>query len=463
MDKVNLVCHATVVTMDAERRILSDGAIAWSGERILDVGKSAELMARYPQAERIDATGCIATPGFVDAHNHPAHFLTKGLFDDIEPVRRWRTRLYPFECAVSEEETYWGALGTFAEMLIHGTTCVADPGNYHPQAVARAAERIGIRIVLTGAISDTYDPMRPISGDFRPTPEEAAAYNERLFLDWNGAAAGRIRVAFGLWTANSVSDELCVRIRDHAERHGAVIHGHLVSRPADNEAVLAKWGCRAVVRYHRLGLIRKNFVAAHMGAIDEAEVDLFAKHGASVVHCPSASMLGAFGCISHGKFPELDAAGVNLALGSDAAAISRFLDMPRLMYLAACAHKDARMDAEVMGAHRAMVMGTVGGARAFDLDEEIGSLEAGKRADFCLLRAQGIEWQPRPALNPVANLVYSSGGYRTSLVVVDGRTLVSEGRLLSMNEHEIVERAAVASRSAAERAGIPEVTVWPVV
>lgn len=458
-----LVHGGLVVTMRPDRAIIDDGAVAIRDGVIRAVGKSAELMARHPDATRIDARGGLVTPGFVDAHNHSAHFLTKGLLDDVETSRRWRERLYPFEAQVSEDETYWGALGTYAEMLLHGTTCTADPGCRHPAAVVRAVERIGIRGSIAAIVSDTNDPMRPLVEGARIDPKAAAADNERLFQSHHGSAGGRVQVAFGLWSGTTVSDELCLHVRDLAERHGAMMHGHLASKPWDNEVSLKHWGVRAVERYRRLGVLGPRFAGAHMGAIDDAEVDIVAASGAHVIHAPSASMLGAFGCIAHGKFPELAAAGANLALGSDAAAISRFLDMPRIMQLAACAHKDVRRDAEVMGAHRAMEMATRGGAAALGLGDAIGSIEVGKRADLVLIRTDGIEWHPRPAYNPVANLVYSSGGYRVDTVLVDGRIVVQGGRLTTIDEAELRERTRLCAASAAHRAGIEERAVWPIV
>jgi cytosine/adenosine deaminase-related metal-dependent hydrolase len=461
MTNICLISNVTLVSMNPRREIILDGAMAWADERIVAVGKATELLQRYPLAERIDGEGALLLPGFVDAHNHSAHFLSKGLLDDIATERRWKTRLYPFECALSEDEAYWGACGTFAEQLLHGTTCVGDPGSLHPAAVARAVEDSGIRAVLTGTITDTFDPLRPIA-DIDPSPAAMAAYNDRLHGELDGAASGRVRIAFGLWSGSTVSDELCTRVRELAERRQAIVHGHLATRESDNLVSLERHGRRAVDRYRELGLLGPNFTGAHAGAIDEADVEMLARAGANVIHCPSASMLGGFGCIAHGRFPELVAAGVNIALGSDAASISRFLDMPRLMYLAACAHKDARRDAEAMGAHVAMEMATLGGARALGLQDAIGSLEPGKQADFVLLRTDGIEWQPRPRLNPVANLVYSSGGHRVDTVAVAGRLVVRHGRLQSRDLDELLGRTAQASADIAARAGLSQASVWPV-
>jgi cytosine/adenosine deaminase-related metal-dependent hydrolase len=174
-------------------------------------------------------------------------------------------------------------------------------------------------------------------------------------------------------------------------------------------------------------------------------------------------MLGAFGCISHGKFPELVAAGANVAIGTDAAAISRFLDMVREMYLAACAHKDARADARVMGAHTAMEMATVNGAKALMWDDAIGSLEPGKCADLVLLDMDTLEWFPRPGLNPVANLVYSSGGHRVNSVMIDGNWVMQNRWLRTLDEDELKEMTQQAAREMLVQTGIPEAQRWPVV
>ena len=449
-----------VVTMDRERRIISDGGVLIKGNKIVLVGKSKDIAISHREAERLDFPDQMIIPGLIDAHNHPAHFLTKGLLDDVETGRRWATRLYPFENAVSEEETYWGALGTFTEMLKTGTTCVSDPGCLHPAAVVRAAQDSGIRACISAVVSDVYDPVRPWNG--RHTAVSATRKNEELHAEYDGAASGRIRIWLGLWSPTTTSDALVSRVVELAEKLSTGIHGHLASKPGDNEHCLKRYGLRAVPRYHALGALSGHLLAAHMGAIDDDDVALVQAAGVNVVHCASASMLGAFGCISHGKFPELIANGVTVVLGTDAASISRFLDMAREMYLAACAHKDVRMDAELIGAHKAMEMATIDGARALLLGNDIGSIEPGKKADLVTVRMDGFEWQPRPRFNPIANFVYSSGGHRVATVMIDGKILLREGELTSIDEKNVRSMAEQAARNSAERAGIATDLVWPI-
>jgi len=457
-----LIRGGTVVTMDPSRSIILDGAVAITGARIAEVGKSDALAARYGDAEVIDARGMLVIPGLIDGHNHPAHYLTKGLLDDIATPRRWATRLYPFDVSVDAEQSYWGSMGTFAEMIRSGTTCFADPGSYQPEATIKAALDIGLRGCVTRSTRDMSDPMRPTPDDLNVSAEAAVRKLDELYEKWNGAGDGRLRIWYVLRTSSNVSDELCYLVKRSADRRGVGIHVHLAVNPAETAEVQKKFGLRPVERFRRLGLMDANLYAVHMGAIDDAEVELVVNSGTKVCHCASASMFGAFGCIAHGKFVELADAGATLSLGTDAAAISRFLDLVREMYIVACAHKDVAINAEVMGAHKAFEMATIEGAKALLWDEEIGSLEAGKRADLVLVRTDGLEWYPRPQLNPVANLIYSSSGEATHSVMVNGKWLMRARQLLTVDEALLKREVMRNAAGAAQRAKIPEEQRWPV-
>ena len=458
-----LIRNGTVVTMDPERRIVANGAVCVRGSRIEAIGKSVDLDKAYPDVEMIDATGMLVIPGLIDGHNHPAHYLNKGLLDDMAVKQRWSTRLYPLEESMSDEEAYWGSLASFAEMIMSGTTCVADPGSFHTEATLKAATEIGIRAVVAPSVRDISDAIRPTHDQRNLTPDAIAAECEDLYGAWNGTADGRIRIWFGLRQAGNVSDELCGLIRDLAEKYNVGIHTHLAISAGENRMVEDRWGCRGIERFRRLELLRPNLYAAHMGAIEDDELEVVCDAGLKIAHCPSASMLGGFGCISHGRFPELIASGVTVSIGTDAGAISRFLDMVREMYLAACAHKDARADPEAMGAHKAFEMGTIDGARALMWDDEIGSLEPGKRADLAMVRTDSLEWQPRPDYNPVANLIYSASGASVDSVMIDGKFVMRGRRLLTVDERDLVFNVTKAATATRERAGVPEIRYWPVV
>lgn len=454
-----LIANGVVATMDRERRILRDAGIMVSDGRIVDVGPTAALVERYPSAEMVDATDMLVVPGLIDGHNHPTHYLSKGLLDDMEVKRRWSTRLYPFESSTICEEAYWGSLGSFAEMIRSGTTCIADPGSFHTAATLKAARKIGIRAAVAPSMRDIED-YAASSGANR-SAATIADEAEALWHEWNGAEDGRIRIWFGLRQPLSVSDELCRRVVDLAEKHDTGIHTHLAVSAAENASVEERWGARGVARFYRLGVLGPRLYAAHMGALTDDEIELVARVDSKVAHCPSASMLGGFGCISHGKVPELISAGVTVSLGTDAGAISRFLDMIRVMYLAACAHKDARLDPEIMGAHKAFEMATIDGAHALHWDDDIGSIEPGKCADVVLIRTDGLEWLPRKWHNPVANLVYSASGAAVDTVMVSGRFVMRNRVLTTIDEEELKANVVEMARAARERSEIPEEARWP--
>jgi 5-methylthioadenosine/S-adenosylhomocysteine deaminase len=457
-----MITGAAVITMDAERRILRDGAVAVRDGTIVAVGPRIELTAAHTASKTLGGRSSIVTPGLIDAHNHPTHYLSKGLADDVELSRRSYERIWPFEASLSEEEAYVGAVGTFVEMVRNGTTCFCDPGGYQPNAVARAARDVGIRGIVARETWDVLDPHAPAS--HRDEPEAAVEKAEEVVVAWHGACGDRIRAWFSLVRPSHVSDELCRRVKERADARGVGIHGHLVvSRTTDPNTRRVVGEGSAICRYDRLGLLAPNLALAHLGWVGPEEIALLASSDVKVVHCPSASMLGGFGVVAHGTFPEMVLAGLTVALGTDAGAISRFLDMVRVTYLAACAHKDARIDPEVMGAYWAFECATIGGARALLWETEIGSLESGKRADISVFDADEVEWHPNPAANPVANLVYSASGRSASSVVVDGRVLMEDRSMTSVDLAAVVAEADTVAGGVLSRIGHRPKPRWPVI
>lgn len=456
-----LIAGGVIATMDERRRLIRDGAIAIKDGRILALGKAADIEPRFAAAERIDAAGKLVLPGLIDGHNHPVHFLSKGMIDDMPFPARWQNRVWPYEAGLSAEETEVAATGTMIEMIRHGTTCFADPGTFRPEAVAAAAARVGIRAVVSRLTWDVHDPSAP--AEYSDTTESALAKGEDLIAHVAGSAGGRVRAWFSLVRGAHVTDALCRRVKARADALGVGIHAHLCTTPGEITAARERWGMAPVERYRRLGILGPNAYLVHMGWIEDGDVALLKDADASVVHCPSASMFGGFGCIAHGKFPELVAAGVRVVLGTDAAAVSRFLDMVRVMYLAACAHKDAKIDPTVIGAHKALEMATVDAARAllWDGPDGIGVLAPGKRADAIVLDTDGIEWQPNPLANPIGNLVYSSSGQTVRTVVIDGRVVLRDRRLTTLDETEYLGRARTLSDRLMARIGATIAPQWP--
>ncbi|MBL8661567.1 MAG: amidohydrolase family protein [Candidatus Odyssella sp.] len=454
-----VVAGGVVVTMDPSRRLIRDGAVAVAGNRIVAVGKRAEIESAHPGARVMGGPDKLVFPGLIDGHNHPIHFLSKGMIDDMRFPERWRNRVWPYEAGLSPEEARLAATGTFLEMIRRGTTCFADPGTFQPDAIAEAAAEIGIRGVVSRMTWDVHDPTAP--AQYNDDTASALGRGEATIAKWHGAAGGRIRASFSLVRSAHVTEALVRRVKARADALGVMIHAHLATTRGEMEAALRDWGITPVERYRRFGVLGPNAHLVHMGFVSDEDIATLKAYDASVCHCPSASMFGGFGCVSHGKFPEMVAADVRVVLGTDACAVSRFLDMVRIMYLAACAHKDAKTDPTVIGAHKAMEMATIDAARALLWDRDIGSIEAGKCADIVVADTSGMEWQPNPFANPVANLIYSSDGGCVETVLIDGRPVLENGRFVTIDAKEVSQRAGATSNAILARMGVGLRTAWP--
>jgi cytosine/adenosine deaminase-related metal-dependent hydrolase len=456
----DLIVHGgVVVTMDPTRRLIRDGAVAVVGRDIVAVGKCAEIERDYAAAKTIGGPDKLVFPGLIDCHNHPIHFLSKGMIDDMRFPERWRDRVWPYEAGLEAEEARVASVGTFLEMIRHGTTCFADPGTFQPEAVARAVEETGIRGVISRLTWDVHDPTAPPQYD--DDTERALRRGEELIAAHHGSLGDRLRVWFSLVRSSHVTDTLVRQVKARADALGVGIHAHLSTTRGELELALKTWGTTPVGRYRRLGALGRNAHLVHMGALTDDDLVALKEHDATVCHCPSASMFGGFGCVAHGKFPELVERKVRVVLGTDACAVSRFLDMVRVMYLAACAHKDVKADPTVIGAHKAMEMTTIDAAAALLWDREIGSLETGKRADIVVADTDAIEWQPNPLLNPVANLVYSAAGSCVRSVIVDGRVVMADRVIKTVDEPRFGREASALSTRVLGRMGIALAPAWP--
>jgi len=454
-----LVRGGVAITMNARRELLRDAAVIVDGGAIVAIGKAAELERQYRARKALGGPDKLIMPGLIDCHDHAVHFLSKGMIDDMRYPERWRDRVWPYEAGLSEEETRTACIGTFIEMIRHGTTCFSDPGSLHPAGVARAAAQVGIRGVVSHLTWDVHDPTAP--KQYRWNTGEALAQGEETVSSLNGTDGGRIRAGFSLVRGTHVTDELCRQVKEKADAMGVPIHAHCASTPGEFKAAMENWGYTPVERFRRAGVLGPSTQLVHMGYLTDGDVAVLKEHDVSVCHCPSASMFGGFGCIAHGRFPELVAAGVRVVLGTDAGAVSRFLDMVRVMYLAACAHKDAKADPTTIGAHRALEMATLNGARSLLWARDIGSLEAGKRADILVVDTDGIEWQPDPFTTPVANLVYSASGSSVRSVLIDGRLVMEDRRMTLIDERAYLEQARATSQKILGRIDARPRTPWP--
>jgi len=455
-----IIRNGYLVTMDPERRVFRDGAVAVDGRRIVDVGPTDAVLANHRAVHTIDATDMLVIPGLIDGHNHPFQFLSKGIGDDVDIMTWLYKRVYPYEAEIREDEAYVGALGNYAQMIKSGTTCFNDPGGHHADMLAQAAVDVGIRGVINRSTRDIADAEVPVPERLFETTDVALREAEALVTRWNGAADGRLRAWTSLRYIFNVSDELCRQIKALADRLGVGIHSHVAAIFGENEAIKERFGVRSLERYRELGLFGPNLYLVHMGYPNEQEVEWLKADDVKVAHCPSASMHGAYGVVQNKMMPRMVERGITVSLGTDSATAGRYLDMVRVMYLASCAHKDAYHDPLKIGAYKALEMATIYGARACLWDDEIGSLEVGKRADMVLVNMRALHWHPNP--DPISTFVYAGNGADVDTVIVDGRVLMRDRILLTVDETQLRHDLIAAGRSWRDRAGMESGAKWPV-
>ena len=419
------------------------GDVAVDGGRIVAVGADVGS-----GDDELDVSGCVVTPGFVQAHVHLCQTLFRGLADDLDVIEWLRRRVWPLEQAHDEESVGASAALGIAELLTGGTTTVLSMETIrHTDASFAAAERLGIRAVIGKALMDRSEPGTEMAGE----PTEQAWADVTAQLDrWHGAADGRLRVALSPRGPRNATPELwrrCVALADDA---GLVLHTHVNENRAQADRLGATAEGRDLVALESWGALSPRLVMAHAVWLDGPERHLLRTRGPTVCHCPSANLKLASGVA---PIPEYLADGVNVALGADGAACNNRLDMFAEMRLAALVHKP-RVGPRAMPAGLVVELATLGGARALGLADEIGSIEVGKRADLAVTRVTGSHVAPRAGSHPADQLVYACQPADVTAVLVDGRIVVRDGRLLSGDEAAIGAAAEVQRVALLARAGL---------
>lgn len=458
-----LVAHADwLISMDPQRRIFRDGAVAVRGSQIVEVGKHAEVAARYEAQRTIDASHHVVAPGLIDAHIHTAFHLSRGLADEVGSQRFLFERMYPYEGILGEEESYWSAALCVLELLRNGVTTFVDPGNYLPHQSLRAVGEAGLRCVMSKSTLDvTRSSFGKLPDAFNETTDECLERSEAFVRQWHGAFNGRVHAWFQYRGVNNATDGLIRGLTDLAERYGVGVQTHAAFAKETLEASLSAHGVSEVERLHRLGALRSNTLLVHGGWLTPREIALVRKADAKVVLSPSSSMHNAYGSLSLGKHPEMLELGIAVGLGSDHAS-SGIVDITQEMFLAAGGFKDARLNSTIMSPERVLEMATLNGARCALRADEIGSLEAGKQADLVLFNTRNAQWQP--VYNPIANLVYSANGSSVDTVIVDGAVLMEQRRVLTLDENRIYDEITRLVPSMLEKTGLADriAPKWPV-
>jgi 5-methylthioadenosine/S-adenosylhomocysteine deaminase len=427
MEKIDsLVCAAQVVPV-APRGVLRDHAIAVKGGRIVAVLPREAALQRFDAARVVNLEHHVAIPGLVNLHCHAAMTLMRGLADDTALMTWLQDHVWPAEAKhVSDEFAHDGSLLAMAEMLRGGVTCVNDM-YFFPEATARAALRAGMRASL-GVIAI----------EFPSTYASDATNYLHKGLATRDAYVGEALLTFALapHAPYTVADETLKRIAVLAEELDVPIHTHIHETRHEVAEGEKQHGARPLERLRRLGLVGPRLIAVHAVHLEDHELDLMARESVSVAHCPSSNLKLASGIA---RVADMRARGINVGLGTDGAASNNRLDVLTEMRTAALLAKAMSGDARTLGAHEALEMATLGGARALGMADAIGSLEAGKWADITALDLSAVETSP--CYDPVSHLAYAAGREHVSHVWVAGEALLEDRRLLTLDEQDLKAKA----------------------
>ncbi|MEN6564772.1 MAG: amidohydrolase [Veillonellales bacterium] len=374
------------------------------------------------QADRIiDCSGKLAIPGMINTHTHAAMTLFRSYADDMLLMDWLQNKIWPAEANLTEEDVYWGTMLSIAEMLKSGTTTFADMYFFMPQ-VARAVAESGIRAVLSRGMAGVA-----------PNAEQALIESEDFFKQFHQAANGRITVMLGPHAPYTCPPEYLRKVVALAERLQAEIHIHLAETKDEVENCLKQYGKSPIALMDEIGVLDCGVLAAHCVHVSPEDIAIMQKKNVRVAHNPGSNMKLASGIA---PVPEMLSAGLCVGLGTDGAASNNNLDMIREMRLAATLHKVHTMDPLAIPSKTAVDMATVNGAKALGLDHITGSIAVGYKADIALLDMHAPHWYPRH--DKLSLLAYSAAASDVHTVLADGRILLENRQLTSIDEEQLL-------------------------
>ena len=430
-----LVTGATIVTMDPDRHVIEKGFIAVRGDEIVAMGSDASPL--FLATQRIDATGKLIIPGLINGHTHIPMVLMRGLKDDVTLDDWLRKFIFPAEARnVTEDYVRWGSRLALAEMIRSGTTTFADM-YYFEDAEAEETKAAGLR----GVLGETWI-------DF-PVPDnkneaEMAAYTEKFLKKWQGDPL--IQAAVAPHSIYTCSEKTLRDAAAMARKYHAPILIHVSEMRKEFTDSIEKNGATPVQYLERIEFLGPDVVAAHCIWTDYTDMKILAERQVGCVHNPSSNMM-----LASGVAPVVDqrAAGVRVGLGTDGPAGSNNdLNMMEEMDLAAKLQKTYRVDPRALGAKGAMEMATIEGARALHMEKQIGSLETGKKADFVILTLDVPN--AVPMYDVYSQIVYALKASEVQTVVVAGKTLLKDGKLLTVDEPAAIAKAKEYGQKVAE-------------
>jgi len=431
-EKVDLLLKGgTLVTMDSQRRMIENGALAVRDNKIFMVGSAKEVLPKVEAQKTLDVSGQVVTPGFINAHGHWAMTLFRGMVDD-RPLEAWLSRVWKMELAfTSPKNVVAGAQLAMAEMIRSGTTCAADM-YWQFRHSTEAALQANFRLVNGPTFAEIKGfGSRPLS-----TPKNAHEFINRYKDQPLVVLCVQVHAAY------TASLQLMEEARRIAEESGAVFITHASESRAEVENVRKMYGKTPIEVLQSVGLLGGRTLLAHCVHLSDEEIQLLAETKTSVAHCPSSNLKLSSGVA---RVAEMLKAGVNVALGTDGPASNNDLDMLHEAQLAALVQKGVSGDPTVLPAEGVFAMMTINGARAIGAAERLGSLEAGKLADITVLDFNAAHLTP--CYDIYSHLIYAARASDVRHVIINGKLVMEDRNLLTLDEQAIQQQV----RQIAER------------
>jgi 5-methylthioadenosine/S-adenosylhomocysteine deaminase len=425
-----LIRNGILLTMDEKGSTISGGYVAVRGDSIagLGSGDGNEIHAE----KMVDARGGLILPGLINGHTHAAMTLFRGLADDL-PLREWLTNyIFPVESRMDGDFVHIGTLLACAEMIMSGTTTFCDMYLFEEEA-ARAAERAGMRCVVGEVLYDFPSP------NYGP-PENGLRYTETLIRKWQGNP--RVSIAVEPHSIYTCSPSLLEAANDLALRHRVPLVIHVAETRSEVEEVRKRYGRKPLEHLAALNILGPHVIADHCVHLDEEEIQRILEHDVKPVHNPESNMKLASGVSPVFK---LLSRGVTVGLGTDGCASNNNLDLLTEMDMAAKLNKVEAMDPTVLNAFTVLRMATSMGAKALGLQHEVGSLEVGKKADIIVLDTNKPHLTPM--YNPYSHVVYAARGSDVTHSIINGRLVMEQRKLLTLDLDEVMKRAREKSRA----------------
>ncbi|MBQ2613438.1 MAG: amidohydrolase family protein [Methanobrevibacter sp.] len=384
----------------------------------------------------IDAEEKILLPGLINTHTHLSMTLFRGLADDLSLDSWLNDHIWPMEANLNGDYCYIGALLGAVELIKSGTTTFSDM-YFYMEDVARAVDEAGIRAVLSYGMIDFGDAEKR---------EAELKENLQLFENCSGMADGRIKVFFGPHSPYTASEELLIKTRQLADEYNMGIHIHVSETQKEIEDVSAEKGLRPFEYLDKIGFLGPDVVAAHCVWLSDEEIEIIKKNNVKISHNPCSNMKLASGIAPVSKLIEND---ICVSIGTDGASSNNNLDLIEELKTASLLQKVSTLDPNVLNSHEAVAMGTIKGAEALGLDDEIGSIEVGKKADIILIDTNSANMVPNSS-TLTSNVIYSANGSNVDTTICNGKILMENKKLTVFDEQEIYDKAREAIKNLKE-------------